>query len=256
MTLLFSEKDHRYFYKEAPEIKLTSVSKIIERYHEKFDVEKIAATYAAKKKKSVEEVKEEWAKINGDAIKRGHAYHTYREEKFLKDAKKHGFVVHQHESEEDTQYKKALDILNLKPGIYPELILYIPKYGVVGTSDYVEIFDDGTCTVGDFKTNKKLEFEGFPVWDDKTKSKKPKKMFAPISHIDDCNGMHYSIQLSLYAYMLEEAGYRLRPGGLEIQHILFDTNDEPVDTVTYPINYLKKEVKSLLEHFYKTIQTN
>ena len=73
-------------------------------------------------------------------------------------------------------------------------------------------------------------------------------MFPPIQHLGDCNGMHYMLQLSIYAYMLEKAGYKLRPQGLTIHHILF-SQDKAFEVVEYPINYLKREVVSLLTHY-------
>jgi hypothetical protein len=247
MALLFSEHDHRYFYQNKPDIKLTSVSTLIGLYHEKFDTERIAKRYAEKNGRNVEDVLKEWKANNEESIKRGHGYHSFREEKFFKDAKKHNLNVLRHE--EESGFKKAFDIEKLSAGIYPELIIDLPEFFVVGTSDYVEIFEDKTFIISDFKTNKELKFEGFPVWNPNTLRKEPKKMFAPIQHIHDCEGGHYSLQLSIYAYGLECAGFELREGGLTIEHILFDEDGQAVDSIIYPINYLKKEVKNLLQHF-------
>lgn len=104
-------------------------------------------------------------------------------------------------------------------------------------------------------TNKELKLKGFMEFNSVTKTKSEKKMFAPLSHLGDCNFNHYSIQLSTYAYLLEQVGYRLRPNGLTINHILFDNEDNPVDVVDYPVPYLKKEVKALLTHFKKNKKT-
>lgn len=250
MTILFDEGLHKYFYKEAPELKLTSVSKIIELYHEKFDADKIAEKTAAKRGVTKESLLEEWKETNSDAIKRGHKYHAYRENKYYEAGKISGSVVHRHK--EEGTLKVGFDIEKLTPGIYPELIVDIPEFGVIGTSDYVEIFPDKTFILRDLKTNKKLETEGFKVWDPISKTKKSKMMYAPISHIHDCNLGHYSVQLSIYAYALEDAGFTLRPNGLTIDHILFDEEQNPIDSIPYSINYLKKEVKNLLTHFNKT----
>ena len=247
MTILFDEELHKYFYKEAPELKLTSVSKIIEMYHEEFDTEKVAEKTAAKRGVTKESLIEEWKKTNSDAIKRGHAYHFYKEQKYLKQGKINGLKVFAHET--DQNLKKGFDITKLVPGIYPELIVDLPEFQVIGTADYIEIFEDGTFILEDHKTNGKLESEGFKVWDPVSKTKKSKMMYAPISHIHHCNLGHYSIQLSIYAFALEEAGFNLRPNGLTINHVLFDEDGTAVDTIPYKLNYLKKEVKNLLNHF-------
>ncbi len=245
MTLLFSEENHKYFFQEKPEVKLTSVSTLIGKYHEKFDTEKISAKTAKKRGVDQEELKSQWAQENKLSLVRGKSYHSSREDKLLKTGKN---VI---QPLEENGYKKAFDITKLKPGVYSEGILYHPFYGIVGTADIFEIFEDYTFKLGDYKTNKKLEFTGFPVYNPDTHARSPKKMFFPLNHLDDCNGIHYTIQLSSYAFMLEEAGYKLQEGGLYIEHILFE-EDEAVDIIHYPINYLKKEVKSLFEHYKQT----
>jgi len=242
MTLLFQEDQHKYFFLEKPEQELTSVSKLIEIYHEKFDTEKISAKTAKKRGVDQAELKAQWKEENSKSLIRGKAFHAAREQKLIKSGKNVIAPI------EENGFKKAFDITKLKPGIYVESILYHPYYGIVGTADKFEIFDDLTFTLDDVKTNKKLDFKSFEVFNPNTYIRTPKKMFFPINHIDDCNGQHYSLQLSAYSFMLEEAGYSLKKGGLHIEHILFE-NDEPVDIIIYPINYLKKEIKTLFEHY-------
>ena len=84
-------------------------------------------------------------------------------------------------------------------------------------------------------TNSKLEFEN-----------KYEKAKYPIAHLDSCNGSKYKIQLSLYAWMLEQYGYK--PRNLTISHIIF-TDDKPTFKVEHKIEYLKEEVENLLEHY-------
>ena len=251
MRLLFNEEQHKYFYEEMPEIELVSPSGLIKLFHEPFDKQKMAQKTADKKGITVDEVLKMWKDKNTLSLEKGSAYHAYRENQYYELGKINGHKVYKHE---DTgTHKVGFDILNLSPGIYPELIVDIPEYGFVGTADNVEIFEDKTFTLLDFKTNEKLDLTGYPVFDPKTKTRKAKKMYPPISHIDDCNFGHYSIQLSLYAYALECAGYTLRPQGLNIHHILFDEKDpmKAVDVVIYPVNYLKSEAKTLLTYFKK-----
>ena len=72
---------------------------------------------------------------------------------------------------------------------------------------------------------------------------------SPISHLEECNGNRYQLQLSLYAFFLEERGYKIEE--LTIHHVIFDEEDH-VNVIDYPVNYLRKEVISLCEHFKKT----
>lgn len=60
------------------------------------------------------------------------------------------------------------------------------------------------------------------------------KMKAPLAHLDDCELSHYTIQLSLYAYILEDKGYEIMELGID--H--FNTE------ITVP--YLKKEVENII----------
>ena len=572
MQIYFSEKDHRYFCPEDPSIKFTSITKLIEMYHEKFDTETIAKKYAEKNGLNVEDVKKMWKEKNEKSVIKGSKFHALKEQELLnkKGVKSFG---HSYEGE----YKIAKDIYNLQPGLYPELIIWSATHGLIGTSDIVEIFDDGTFVIEDFKgfpldtiiptpngfkeiqnltvgdeifdgegkvtqvtnisqihynpcykitfdtnesivcdhehkwlievgktlqvleteqifngfkgnksfyriknhsietsekvlpidpyvlgcwlgdgssacgiltnansdiwdeiklrgyeigndvsqgvsgkatmctikgihsklaelnllknkhlpelymtasynqrldllrgfmdtdgyfnksrnrsvmittklwqaeaicnlvfslggkatiinarttgfgktdiktyhvcfrlpvspflrrnkdyaehvknvkihksahryikaiekvdtvpticitvssplhtymvtknylpthnTNEKLTFEGYPTFNPKTKKREEKKMFFPINHLGDCNGIHYTIQLSAYAYMLELTGLKLRPNGLTLHHIIFDEEDNHVDTIYYPLNYLKKEVFTLFTHFKRT----
>ena len=240
MKLFFSESDHRYFFDEEPDTILTSVSTLIGKYHEKFDEEKHSKRIAEKEGVSQEEIKQRWKELGNSAALKGSLYHARKETEILNKPN-----VFRHP--EVNGLKQAFDITELQPGIYPELIVYHPYYNIVGTADLVEIFEDGTFFLSDHKTNKELKFEGFSVWNPKTYKKEPKKMFPPLQHLSDCNGIHYTIQLSSYAFMLEEAGYECR--GLQINHVIFDEEEKDIMVVNYPLNYLKKEVRNLFEHY-------
>jgi hypothetical protein len=88
-------------------------------------------------------------------------------------------------------------------------------------------------------------------------------MNHPVSHLDDCHLMHYTLQLSLYMYIIIKHNPRLSPGKLTIHHILFeeagrdqydnpitalDTNGDPIvkDVIPYELPYLKQEIISII----------
>ena len=240
MNLLFNSEQHRYYFEEEPETKLTSVSTLIGMYHEKFDEEKHSKRIAEREGVSQEEILKRWEDKKIKSQIKGTLYHKKKEDEILSKPN-----VFKHTEIEGI--KQALDITQLKPGIYPELIVWHPYYKVVGTADLVIIYNDNTFDLFDHKTNEKLEFTGFPVYNPKSHKREPKKMFNPIQHIDDSNGQHYVLQLSAYGFMLEEAGYECK--SLTIHHVLFDEEEQDIMVVDYPINYLKKEVRNLFEHF-------
>lgn len=240
MKLYFSQEDHRYFFDEEPDTILTSVSTLIGKYHEKFDREAISKRTAEKRRVSQESLLAEWDAKNKKSLEKGSKYHKMREDQYLtlKNVYKH---------EEKDGLKQAFDITELKPGIYPELIVYHPFYNIVGTADFIQIYEDNTFTCRDWKTNEKLEFKGFPVYNPKDHTRSPKKMFPPVQHLDDANGIHYSLQLSAYCFCLEEAGYTCKD--IILEHVIFDEDEKDIMVVEYPINYLKKEVRNLFEHY-------
>lgn len=247
MPIIYHDNTHSYRLINAPDTPLTSVSKVIELYHEKFDTEEVSRKTAAKRKVDQEQLKQEWKEANEKAIERGKKLHTLKENELNK--KKGAFA-----SMIDGDYKTAYDLTELKPGIYTELIVYSPEFRIVGTADYVEIFKDDSFIIRDYKTNKELKFSSPLIWNPKLGEKKPKRMFAPLNHIDDCNGMHYTIQLSCYAYLLELAGYKCK--GLELLYVSFDEDDDPTNITPYPLNYIKNDIKSLFQHFKSSTHYN
>ena len=66
-------------------------------------------------------------------------------------------------------------------------------------------------------------------------------MLDPLQHLDDCNYIHYCLQISIYAWMLEQEGYVVRD--LRFTHI-----NKP-----YPVSYMKYEIENMFfpngEHY-------
>lgn len=95
---------------------------------------------------------------------------------------------------------------DLPDGCHLELIVHSLEHDLTGQADEVFIQTiDGIryVDVGDHKTN----------------AKKPKEMgnemcFAPISHLVDCTLTKYKLQVSLYAHLLERAGFVVRHVGI------------------------------------------
>jgi hypothetical protein len=98
-------------------------------------------------------------------------------------------------------------------------------------------------------TNQELKFESFKRFDKISKERKPVMMNSPVQHLEDCSGMHYTLQLSLYAYMLEQFGFTCKE--LKIYHAILNENNECVNVIEYPIEYKKKEAHTILNWFKK-----
>lgn len=252
--LLFREHDHHYIYQEeGREERYTSVTTLLNGLHQKKDISKMAKDYllkhgnilailkdvSAKQKISLSEVSDLWGSlpdtvdsvlkiwkdINKISTDRGSSYHLKKELEAYNEGGKP--VINEGE------FKIGYGLKDLE-GFYPELMVYHPFYKICGTIDKAYI-KDKRFKLGDFKTNKKgLERKGF----------KGQRLLTPISHLEDCNYWVYVLQLSLYAFILEEWGYIC--DGLEI--IIVKDVEKDI-SVTESIPYLKQEAKSILTYF-------
>ena len=96
--------------------------------------------------------------------------------------------------------------------IYSEIALFLMDYLISGTIDILCIRDNDFVIL-DWKTNRDgLKFESGYYKKDKTTIPNQltnewvstdKRMLPPLSHMQDCNGNHYTMQLSLYAIGVE-----------------------------------------------------
>ena len=93
-------------------------------------------------------------------------------------------------------------------------------------------------------TNKEIkQHSGFD-----TKTRQTAKMKYPLSNLEDCNFMHYTLQLSTYAWMVQ----KLNPNFFIKDLILVHFDHEDNQTV-YHINYLKDEVEKMLRWYKREL---
>ena len=177
----------------------------------------------------------------------------------------------------NNKYEKIYDVfdfyINKAYTIYSEIGAFLIDYLISGTIDILCIKED-RFVILDWKTNRNgLQFEAGYFKKDKSTTPaqltnqyivKDEKMLPPLSHLDNCNGMHYTMQLSTYARMVELI-LDIPCVGLGLCHIgspfvknqygmpYRDKNNQyPIDengeeTVNwYHINYLRNEVDAIL----------
>jgi hypothetical protein len=116
---------------------------------------------------------------------------------------------------------------------------------VAGTADKIIIYEDKTFDVDDYKTNGKFNTTSF----------RGQCMKYPCTNLPDCHLGHYTLQLSLYAWMLKQFG--LKPGKLRLHH--YDIPDEAVDQIIYEgilpdieptiheVAYVEREVTQIMK---------
>lgn len=181
-----------------------------------------------------QKIEEHWKKVNREANEKGTLIHKEEEDSIIENE-----VYLFNGLELPVFSAEHFDLYNLEVGAYPELRMFNHKYKLAGTSDLVLVLPDRKIYIKDTKTNKSLVFEN-----------KYQKMLAPIEHLDDCNFVHYNIQLSLYAWMLEQFGYECV--GLEINYInsKYDGKTaERLDTADYKLEYLKEDIEKMLDYY-------
>lgn len=116
-------------------------------------------------------------------------------------------------------------------GLFPELLIYNDKHKLAGQADWV-LKEKNVVHIKDYKTSKDIEMESF----------RGETLYHPINNLPNANYHTYSLQLSLYAYMLECRGYKV--GKLTIEHI-----KNEYESKLYPVTYLRKEVHALLKDY-------
>ncbi len=117
-------------------------------------------------------------------------------------------------------------------GIYTEMYLWSDEHKVAGKSDVVLIPKAGRVRIKDYKTNKKLSDEAF---DNQT-------MLGPLSHVPYTKIHCYTLQLSIYGYMMEQWGFKVED--LEIIHITDEYEPKSIN-----LFYYRDEAKAILDHY-------
>jgi hypothetical protein len=262
--LIFTPEDHKYRSIDVTDLtNWLSVTRFIGNFKQPFDADKIAEKSAKNKKSkwhgmTPEDIKAAWKAEALRATTLGTWYHNCREADIceLTTIERHGVTVPVFTpiEKEGCKYSPSQ---KLTDGIYPEHLVYLKSAGICGQSDLVEVIN-GEVHITDYKTNKEIKTESFTNWEGVSQ-----KMSSPLSHLDDCNFMHYALQLSMYMFIILKHNPKLKPGKLIIHHILFeesgrDKYDNPVtaldstgnpivkDVVPYDVPYLKMEAIALI----------
>ena len=136
--------------------------------------------------------------------------------------------------------------LELGSGVYPEFMLSYrdDDFLLCGQIDLL-IANDNKLTIGDHKTNEKIEFKSFF---DKYK-KSQTMMKYPLNTIQDCNGQHYTLQLSTYAWMLQQLNPKFEIERLFIHWIDHEGKESFID-----VPYMKQEVEKMLTDYKKKLK--
>lgn len=263
MAIIFKEEGHTYESNDQDKIDWISVTSLINMFKEPFDG-KTQAKKSSKNKRSKwygmtsKEILDAWENEKNRAIKLGNWYHNQREADILdfKTIEKDGIEIPIVKPIIKEDGIKLAPEQKLSDGVYPEHLVYLKSAKICGQADVVEIVN-GIININDYKTNKEIKEKGYTNWEGITK-----KLYNPVSHLDDCHLNHYSLQLSIYAYIIKKHNPKLKVGKLTIQHVKFKQigtdkngypinehiNGEPIleEIKMYDLPYLKNEVINII----------
>ncbi len=217
--ITFKEKSHQYFDSKGSE--LCSVSRLIQKFSHEFDpTGEILIASAKKHGVTPEELKKKWDEKKDYAALRGTACH--KEIEYWVENKKI----------RDSEYRPLVEkvaAIKFTGKLFSETRLGSSKAKIAGTIDIVELFKDNSCDIHDLKSNEKIATYSYG-----------KRMKWPLGHLWDSVFNHYNLQLSLYAYLLEEHGFWV--DNLRIIHI----NHQHEITI-HELKYLRADVENMIE---------
>lgn len=238
----FYEDSHKYI-EEGREF--TPVTYFLKSFQPFVDWKQEAAKKAKQLGITQAELLAQWDENKRKAADRGTNYHKFKEKQYLESQ---GIIL----SNTLCPVMTAPVSGNVKEDssmklednhIYVEKMIWNKNYGICGTADVVEVVN-GTINVLDYKTNQKLAMSSWvhPVHG-------PRKLNSPVHHLDDCNYNIYQLQVNTYMYFLLQQNRSYKMGNMELHHVIFDDNDEPLETIVYKCANLQQEVRSMLEAF-------
>ena len=249
----FEEEPHIYWWldengnrKQAT----TSMTALIHDHAQPFNKEEMAPHTAKKLGLPVQEVLDMWDYTNALSLVKGTHIHAFNEYKW--QGKEYMYpkdkIIKQFGNDVlEPLWPKLTKIANKFYEDYKDRIIPIGLELVVGDED-LEICGsiDFLCysiklkslIIIDYKSNKEIKFTPY----------NHQKMTGCLSHLDDCNYIHYSLQLNGYQYILEKkTGLKLNN-----EHFIVWINENNDNYEIIKTKDLYKEAKDMLyEHTQK-----
>ena len=224
------------YYIDGDKQNIKSVTTIIHGQFEEFDAPAIIKKILKNKKHqtdstykyykmSEKEILDMWEENRDDAASRGTLMHL-NIEKFYN---KYPF--------EDTsvEFKQFMsfheDYQGELTAFRTELVVFNQYYRIAGSIDMIFKDTSGKYWIYDWKRSKEFKFEN--RWQHGK---------GELSHIDDCNIMHYSLQLNMYRYILEK-DYGMTVAGMCL--VRCHPNIEDYDRVQ--VDVMHDEIEMILE---------
>ena len=211
--IIFVEKDHEYFISGEPA--MMSVSQLIKKYEKPFELQKMALRVAQRDGFTVEEILQQWDFSKDYSCHKGSDFHKYVENYFnrkkvsLDSDSINLFFEKRKTFKMDTSIKSyykemALLIRNFLNFyewwkqdhilIKSEFVIGDKNSKICGTIDNLSYnFKTKELVIFDYKTNKEI----------KKHNKYKERLLKDLNHLDNCEFIKYSLQMSLYSIIIE-----------------------------------------------------
>lgn len=300
--LYFDEGPHKYTDSLGNEY--LSVTTNIENYCPKFDKKYWLRKKAKERGITERKLAAEWERITKEACERGTVTHNGLEDgikgsSMFKDAiqylnqvksgrcitvadipnlRAHSLDIEQFKEATNNKYPEIYQVFQyyVDKGytIYSEIGVFVPELLLSGTIDVLCVRPD-RFVILDWKTNKDgLHFtSGFYRKDKTTKPVQLTSewcnthefMLPPFAHLENCNGNHYTMQLSTYARMTEmilgipcvglglchiQTPFEKNKYGMPYRdvHGMYKIDKEGKEIVTwFKINYIRNEIDAMFQ---------
>jgi len=224
---------HRYFDKNG--VEYLSQSAFMRRFQEQFNGEMIARATARSTGENPQDILDAWSAYGKERADAGTEIHNAIEQFFetgtSPKAEFTPFLLNIR-----SQYSHYYRVLN-------EIILYNTTFRIAGTCDTILLTTSHkNCVVDitDWKTNiKGITQKPYDKYGKPTN----KYMLGPVAHLQDSKYNLYALQLSLYAYFLQQATGK-KIGQLSIHYV---NPNNPLINFPIPVPYLKDTIEKMLE---------
>jgi len=216
----FFEENHVYLHEddlngnsipslEDSKYKFRSPTGILADFKEKFEAEKIARKYVVRHELDItwEELVDQWKKKGEAASEQGTLLHGYAESLI------NGWGMKQPDVPKAEYVNELIEELNNTHVLAKtELLVYSTVLRLAGQVDLLMRNEDRSeYYLYDYKFIKKpLERKSFY----NPRTRKYKMMKGPFRFLHDCNYSHYSIQMSIYQYLMGNVGRKLKKKAL------------------------------------------
>lgn len=132
--------------------------------------------------------------------------------------------------------------------VYPELLVsWVSKDGKLRLAGQIDlaVIDGNDLYILDYKSSKTIDKKSY--FDSRTK--KSQMMKYPLNNLQDSNFWHYSLQLSIYAWMIKKSHPEV-----EIKRLIIIHYDHDCNYTLYECDYLKDDVERMLMFYKKELE--